>query len=111
MENLELKLLEEINKLQQYAIKTPLDSKNFWKDWQAVFTKVKLGQIAIKTLLTGENLKAEDKKLLNKKLQLFKELETYLRELKSVALSVKGYTLFSAEESEEGNDDLDDLLF
>ena len=40
MENIELRLLEEINKLQRFALKTPIDSKNFWRDWQIIFTEV-----------------------------------------------------------------------
>lgn len=111
MENLELKLLDEINRLQQYALKTPIDSKNFWRDWQSVFTDVKFSQIAIKTLLTAESLPKSEVEYLKRKLNLLKEVEGYLKELREVALQVKGYSIFSTEGSEEGNDDIDDLLF
>ena len=111
MENLELKLLDEISRLQQYALKTPIDSKNFWRDWQSVFTDVKFSQIAIKTLIAAESLSKEEVEHLRKKLNLLKEVENYLKELREVALQVKGYSIFSTEGSEEGNDDIDDLLF
>ena len=111
MENIELFLLEEINKLQPYALKTPIDSKNFWKDWQRIFTSVKFAQIAIRSLLEVENLPEPEEVYLNRKLKVLKEVENYLKELKEIALQIKGFSIFSPEESEEGNDDLDDLLF
>ncbi len=111
MENIELKLLEELNKLQRFALKTPIDSKNFWRDWQSLYTTVRFSQIAVKSLLEGDNLSQEEVKHLKKKLHLLREVENYLKELREVALQVKGYSIFSTEGSEEGNDDLDDLLF
>ena len=111
MENLELKLLEELRKLEQFGLKTPLDAKGFWKEWQAIFTKVKLSQIAIKTLLETEELDREEVVYLKRKMHLLSDIEGYLKEIKEVALQVKGYTFFSTEESEEGGDDLDDFLF
>ncbi|HID79200.1 MAG TPA: hypothetical protein EYH48_03975 [Aquifex aeolicus] len=113
MENLELKLLEELSKLEQFGLKNPVDAKAFWKEWQSVFTKVKLSQIAIRTLLETKDLDREEVIYLKQKMNLLRDIETYLKELKEVALQVKGYTLFSPEESEEGNDgdDLDDFLF
>jgi hypothetical protein len=110
MENLELKLLEVLSKLQQYGISTPIDSKNFWKEWQKVFTQVKLSQVAIRSLLGSENLKTEEVDYLKRKLAELKEVENYLREIKEVALQVKGYSFFTTEESED-NDDFDDFLF
>ena len=111
MENIELRLLEEINKLQRFALKTPIDSKNFWRDWQIIFTNVRFSQIAVRNLLEDEHLSKEEIEYFKKKLQVLKEIEHYLKELKEIALQVKGYSIFSTESSEEGNDDLDDLLF
>lgn len=107
MDNLELKLLEEINKLQSYAVKTSVDKRNFWSEWQQIFTKVKLNKIAIKSLLEGENLSPEEKKKLKNRLNTLREIEYYLRELKEVALQVKGYSIFTTEESEDD----DDIIF
>ena len=107
MDNLELKLLEEINKLQNYAVTTSVDKRNFWSEWQQIFTKVKLNKIAIKSLLDDDNLPLEEKKKLKNKLNVLKEVEYYLKELKEVALQVKGYSIFTTEESEDD----DDLLF
>ncbi|RTZ60475.1 MAG: hypothetical protein DSZ31_02000 [Gammaproteobacteria bacterium] len=113
MENLELKLLEELSKLEQFGLKTPVDAKGFWKEWQSVFTKVKLSQIAIRTLLETEDLDRDEVIYLKQKMNLLRDIETYLKELKEVALQVKGYTFFSPEESEgeSDGDDLDDFLF
>lgn len=111
MENLELKLLEEVNKLQRFAIKTPLDSQKFWRDWQNIFTTVRLSQIAIKNLLEKENISQDKMQYLKSKLQTLKDIENYLRDLKEIALQIKGYSIFSIEENEEENDDLDDFLF
>jgi len=110
MENLELKILDILSRLQQYGINAPIDSKNFWREWQKTFTHVKLSQIAIRTLLGGKNLDPKEVEFLKKKLSELKEVETYLREIKEVALQVKGYSIFATEESED-NDDLDDFLF
>jgi hypothetical protein len=107
MDNLELKLLEEINKLQNYAVKTAVDKRNFWSEWQHIYTKVKLNKIAIKSLLDDDNLSSEEKKKLKSKLNTLREIEYYLKELKDVALQVKGYSIFTTEESEDD----DDIIF
>jgi hypothetical protein len=110
MENLELKLLEALSKLQQYEIGTSIDSKTFWRDWQKIFTRVKLTQIAIRSLLSSKETSPEEVDYLKAKLSELKEVESYLKELKEIALQIKGYSLFTTEESED-NDDLDDFLF
>jgi len=111
MENLELKLLEEFNKLQRYAVKTPVDKKGFWAEWQNIFTQVKFYKISIKTLLNSAEISLEEKKQLKEKLNVLSDLESYLRELKEVALQVKGFSVFTTEESSEEDDDIDDLTF
>jgi hypothetical protein len=110
MENLELKLLEALSKLQQYEIGTSIDSKTFWRDWQKIYTRVKLSQVAIRSLLSSENLNNKEVDYLKGKLSELRDVENYLKELKEIALQVKGYSLFTTEESED-NDDLDDFLF
>jgi len=104
MDNLELKLLEEINKLQNYAVKTSVDKRNFWSEWQQIFTRVKLNKIAIKSLLEDDALQPEEKRKLKNRLNILKEIEYYLKELKEVALQVKGYSIFTTEESEDDDD-------
>jgi len=110
MENLELKLLEELNKLERFVLKNPVDSKNFWKEWQTVYTNVKLTQIAIRSLINGGNLEKAELKELGRKLKVLKDVEQLLKGLKEVALQVKGYSIFTPEEeNEEG--DFDDFPF
>lgn len=113
MENLELKLLEEVQKLERYNLKNPVDSKNFWKEWQVVYSEVKLGQIAIRSMLGDRELKRTEVDFLKRRLNLLRDIEIYLKELKEIALQIRGYSIFSPEESGEGNDDtdIDDLLF
>ncbi len=110
MNDIELRLLEEFNKLQAFAIKNPVDKRGFWAEWQALFTKVKLNQIAVKAILM-EIRDGETVKILEKKLRVLREIEIYLKELKDIALQVKGYSIFATEESGEEDDDIDDLLF
>ncbi len=112
MNDIELKLLEEFNKLQAYAVENPVDKKGFWEEWQKLFTKVKFQQIAVKALI-HELDKGETATLrfLDKKLKVLRELELYLKELKDVALQVKGYSIFATEESGEEDDDFDDFPF
>ncbi len=111
MENLELKLLEEFNKLQRYALKTPVDKKGFWSEWQNLFTQVKFYKISIKSLMWSSEISSEEKKLLKQKLNTLSEIEIYLKELRDVALQVKGFSVFAPEESTEDDDDIEDLLF
>jgi len=111
MQNLELKLLEEFNKLQRYALKTPVDKKGFWAEWQNIFTQVKFYKISIKALLNSAEIPPEEKKKLKAKLNLLSDVESYLKELRDVALQVKGFSVFTAEESSEEDDDIDDLTF
>ncbi len=110
MTDLELKLLEEFNKLQAFALKSSIDKKNFWSEWQNLFTKVKFNQIAVKILIEEFSSSPDKLKILEKRLKVLKELEHYLREIKEVALQVKGYSIFATEESGD-DDDMDDLLF
>jgi len=110
MNDIELKLLEEFNKLQAFALKNPVDKRGFWGEWQNLFTKVKLQQIAVKALMMGET-DTQTVKFLEKKLRILREIEIYLKELKEVALQVKGYSFFATEESGEEDDDIDDLFF
>jgi len=110
MNDLELRLLEEFNKLQSFVVKNPVDKRAFWGEWQSLFTKVKLRQIAIKAVL----MEVSDKELikyLHNRYRILKEIEGYLKELKDVALQVKGYSIFATEESGEDDEDSDDLLF
>ncbi|NPB05126.1 MAG: hypothetical protein GXO08_01955 [Aquificae bacterium] len=111
MENLDLQLLEAVNRLQQYALKSPVDRKGFWTEWQATFTKVKFYQIAIKALLASGKLGPEEKNELAFRLSMLKDVEGYLKELKEVALQVRGFSVFAPEESGEDDDDADDLFF
>ena len=110
MNDIELKLLEEFNKLQAFALKNPVDKRGFWGEWQNLFTKVKLNQIAVKALMMDET-DAQTVKFLERRLKILKEIEIYLKELKEVALQVKGYSFFATEESGEEDDDIDDLFF
>ena len=109
MENLELKLLEEFNKLQRFALKTPVDKKGFWSEWQNLFTQVKFYKISIKSLLNSSEISPDEKKLLKQKLDLISEVEIYLKELRDIALQVKGFSVFAPEESED--EDIDDIPF
>ena len=112
MNDIELRLLEEFNKLQAFALKSSVDKRTFWSEWQALFTKVKLQQIAVKILLADlKGVNDEAVAILERKQKVLKELEGYLKELKDIALQVKGYSIFATEESGEEDDDIDDLFF
>jgi len=111
MTDIELKLLEQFNRLQQFALKTPVDKRSFWGEWQSLYTTVRLMQIAIRETLEKVERSSPEERFLQRKLRTYKEIEKYLHELKEVALQVKGYSIFAAEESGEEDDDLDDLLF
>ncbi len=111
MENLELRLLEAVNKLQQYALKNSVDKKGFWSEWQTVFTKVKFYQIAVRSLLASKTLSSEEREELKSRLTVLGEVERYLKELKDIALQVRGFSVFASEESGDDEDDIDDLFF
>ena len=68
-------------------------------------------QIALKSiLLDGSKLSPLDRKILERKLAVFMELERYLREMKEVAIQVEGYSFFSTEEEfREDNDEWDEI--
>ncbi|MEO2153561.1 MAG: hypothetical protein GXN97_02680 [Aquificae bacterium] len=108
MENLELKILEEVEKLQSFAVKNPLNTSAFWGEWQQVFTRVRLAKIAIKKLKWSGLLTVQQKKEADIKLQTLDEIENYLKELKNIALQTRGFSIFSSADAQQSEDDESD---
>jgi hypothetical protein len=48
---LDIQLLEELSNLEYFIVKAPLNSRDFWKEWQDKFSRAYMTRIAIKKLL------------------------------------------------------------
>jgi hypothetical protein len=48
---LDVQLLEELSNLEYFIVKAPLNSRDFWKEWQDKFSRAYMTRIAIKKLL------------------------------------------------------------
>jgi len=85
----EVELLKEIQELDFFVVKAPVNSKEFWKEWQEKYSKANMTRIAIRHILQ-RRLPKEDYLRAKGLLQKYEEVVEYLENLKNVALS-RGY--------------------
>ncbi|NPB07621.1 MAG: hypothetical protein GXN96_01680 [Aquificae bacterium] len=105
--SLELELLRELSELDYYVVKTPLNSKDFWREWQEKYSKAHLTSIALRSLLRKKRLSRKEYLRAKDLLRKYGEILAYLESLKSVALSSRGYSggyfvEFEEDDEEEG---------
>jgi len=105
--SLELELLRELSELDYYLVKAPLNSKDFWKEWQEKYSKAHLTRIALKSLIRKKRLGRKDYLKAKELLRKYGEILAYLESLKAVALSSRGYSggyfvEFEEDDEEEG---------
>jgi hypothetical protein len=57
---LDIQLLEEHTNLEYFIVKAPLNSRDFWKEWQDKFSRAYMIRIAIKKLLRTKKASYEE---------------------------------------------------
>lgn len=103
---LDLNLMEEFTNLEYFVVKAPVNSPEFWKEWQEKYSRAFLSRVAVKKLLKTRKLSVEDLKRYKALLGVYEDLMVYFESLKRLALSLRG--VFEPSESPEfGDDDID----
>ncbi|MFN3599371.1 MAG: hypothetical protein ACK4VK_06530 [Aquificaceae bacterium] len=106
---LDLNLMEEFANLEYFVVKAPVNSPDFWKEWQEKYSRAFLSRVAVKKLLKTRRLSIEELKRYKALLGVYEDLMIYFESLKRLALSLRG--VFEANESQEFDDDDIDLEF
>ena len=88
--SLDMNLLEEITQLEFFLVKKPLNSLEFWGEWQEKYGKATLAKIALKKIAKTRKLSHEEFAKLRTMMGVYDDVLKYLEQLKSAALSLKG---------------------
>jgi len=88
--SLDMTLLEEITQLEFFLVKKPLNSAEFWGEWQEKYGKAILAKIALKKIAKTRKLSHEEFSKLRTMMGVYEDVLKYLEQLKNSALSLKG---------------------
>ena len=106
---LDLQLLEELSNLEYYIVKTPINSKDFWKEWQEKFSRAYMARVATKKLLKSKKMSYEDISKYKSILTAYENILHYLEILKALALHLRGF--YPAGQDVEFDDEDIDIDF
>jgi hypothetical protein len=106
---LDIQLLEELSNLEYFIVKAPLNSRDFWKEWQDKFSRAYMTRIAIKKLLRTKKASYEEVSKYKSMIELYEDVLYYLELLKNLALQMRG--VYSPEPYTEFDDEDIDLDF
>ncbi|MFN3471094.1 MAG: hypothetical protein ACK4ZR_00605 [Aquificaceae bacterium] len=99
---LDLNLMEEFSNLEYFVVKAPVNSSEFWKEWQEKYSRALVSRIAVKKLLKTRKIAYEEIKKYKALLEVYEDLVMYLESLKRLALNLRG--VFEVNESPEFDD-------
>jgi len=88
---LDVQLLEELSNLEYYIVKAPINSKDFWKEWQEKFSRVYMAKVAAKKLLKSKKMSYDDISKYKSILAVYEDILYYLEILKALALQLRGF--------------------
>ena len=88
--SLDIHLLEEMTQLEYFLVKKPMNSPEFWGEWQEKFGKATLAKVALKKISKTKKLSHEEYTKLRTMMIVYDEILKYLKNLKETALSLKG---------------------
>jgi len=106
---LDLNLMEELSNLEYFIVKAPVNTQEFWKEWQEKYSRAFVSRIAVKKLLRTRKLSYEDIKRYKALLEVYEDIVFYLENIKRLALNLRG--IFEANESPEFDDEDIDFDF
>ena len=104
--NIDTGLIEELSNLEYFIVKSPVNTPEFWKEWQEKYSRAFMSKVAVKKVLKTRKLSYEDIKRYKALLDTYQELVEYLENIKKLALSLRGiYEL--TEETDQNDEDID----
>ncbi len=109
MKNLsfDVHLLEEVSNLEYFIVKSPINTLEFWKEWQEKFSRAYMSKTAIRKILRSKRLSYVEVSKYKAQLNIYDDVLFYLETLKNLALSLRG--IFSLDQSMELDDEDTDL--
>jgi len=105
--SLDLSLLEEMTQLEYFLVKKPMNSPEFWADWQEKYGKASLAKIALKKIARTRKLSQEEYLRLKTMMAVYDDVLMYLEQLKNTALNVRGIVPNMEVEFDDEDIDLD----
>ncbi len=106
---LDLNLMEELSNLEYFIVKAPVNTQEFWKEWQEKYSRAFVSRIAVKKLLRTRKLNYEDIKRYKALLEVYEDIVFYLENIKRLALNLRG--IFETNENPEFDDEDIDFDF
>ena len=88
--SLDIDLLEEMTQLEYFLVKKPMNTPEFWGEWQEKFGKATLAKVALRKISKTRKLSHEEYTKLRTMITVYDEILRYLKQLKETALSLKG---------------------
>ncbi len=105
--SLDLNLLEEMTQLEYFLVKKPMNSPEFWTEWQEKYGKATLAKVALKKIARTKKLSHEEYSKLRTMMGVYDDVLKYLEQLKNTALSVRGIVTNMGVEFDDEDIDLD----
>ncbi len=105
--SLDLNLLEEMTQLEYFLVKKPMNSPEFWTEWQEKYGKATLAKVALKKIARTRKLSHEEYSKLRTMMGVYDDVIRYLEQLKNTALSVRGIVTNMGVEFDDEDIDLD----
>jgi len=105
--SLDLNLLEEMTQLEYFLVKKPMNSPEFWTEWQEKYGKATLAKVALKKIARTRKLSHEEYSKLRTMMGVYDDVLKYLEQLKNTALSVRGIVTNMGVEFDDEDIDLD----
>ena len=106
---LDLNLMEELSNLEYFIVKAPVNTQEFWKEWQEKYSRAFVSRIAVKKLLRTRKLSYEDIKRYKALLEVYEDIVFYLENIKRLAVNLRG--IFETNENPEFDDEDMDFDF
>ncbi|ADO44519.1 conserved hypothetical protein [Hydrogenobacter thermophilus TK-6] len=104
---LDVHLLEELSHLEYFIVKSPVNSPDFWKEWQEKFSRAYMSRIAVKKILKTKKPPYEEHSKYKAQILLYEDVLYYLETLKNIALNLRG--IFTSDQNVELDDEDIDL--
>ena len=101
--SVDLQILEELSNLEYFIVKSPVNTPEFWKEWQEKFSRAYMGRIAVKKLIKSKKVSYEELGKYKAQLSVYEDILFYLETLKNIAMSLRG--IFMSDPNTELDDE------
>ncbi len=89
--NFDLGMIEELANLEAFIVKKPINTAEFWAEWQEKFGRAYMSKVALKKLMKIKKMGYEEYRKAKVLIETYEEILKYLEYVKNVALNAKGF--------------------